>query len=129
MNHLRFKHPATGEVKTIKVGWSWTCFFFSSFFGIPLFIRKLYYFAIAMICMDIAYFMPNAFLYEGDAKIVMVFLNIIIFIASIYFAIKANEMAAKNYIESGWEVLDKNQESIKFNLNKMGIFVENSPAS
>jgi hypothetical protein len=30
-----------GDVKFVKVGWSWTCFFFGSFFGIPWFMRKL----------------------------------------------------------------------------------------
>lgn len=36
------KNSKTNETKEVKVGFSWTLFFFSGFFGIPLFLRKLY---------------------------------------------------------------------------------------
>jgi TonB family protein len=38
---LLMNEPGTGAVKPVKVGWSWTCFFFWQFFGIPLFLRGL----------------------------------------------------------------------------------------
>ena len=39
---VQLKNTTTGEVVQIKVGWSWTLFFFSPFLGIPLFLRKLH---------------------------------------------------------------------------------------
>lgn len=36
------RNPKTGEIKQVKVGWSWTLFFFSGMFGIPLFLRGLH---------------------------------------------------------------------------------------
>jgi uncharacterized membrane protein len=38
---IPFKNSKTGEIVKVKLGWSWTLFFFSSVFGIPLFLRKL----------------------------------------------------------------------------------------
>ena len=35
-----FIHPVTGEKRQVKIGLSWTLFFFGEFFGIPFFIRK-----------------------------------------------------------------------------------------
>ncbi|MFZ3033752.1 MAG: hypothetical protein WA138_07055, partial [Parvibaculum sp.] len=40
--HATFKNSKTGELKQVKIGWSWTLFFFSSLFGLPLFLRRLY---------------------------------------------------------------------------------------
>jgi len=36
------RNKTTGETKTVKVGFSWILFFFAGFFGIPLFMRRLY---------------------------------------------------------------------------------------
>ena len=35
------KNPRTGQLRDVKIGWSWTLFLFSHFFGLPLFLRKL----------------------------------------------------------------------------------------
>lgn len=37
-----FRNPRTGELREVKVGWSWTLFFFSGLFGLPLFLRGLH---------------------------------------------------------------------------------------
>ena len=39
--NVALQNPQTKETRLIKVGWSWTLFLFSGFFGIPLFRRKL----------------------------------------------------------------------------------------
>ena len=46
------KNPRTGELK--KVGWSWILFLLSSWFGIPLFLRRLYLLSGLMIAVNIA---------------------------------------------------------------------------
>ncbi len=37
-----FIHPVTGEKRQVKIGLSWTLFFFGEFFGIPFFIGYNY---------------------------------------------------------------------------------------
>jgi hypothetical protein len=39
--NVAFQNPTTGEIKSVKVGWSWLLLFLSGVFGIPLFMRKL----------------------------------------------------------------------------------------
>ena len=39
---VSMKNPKIGEIKEVKVGFSWILFLFSGFFGLPLFLRKLY---------------------------------------------------------------------------------------
>jgi hypothetical protein len=38
---VTFKNPKSGELKPVKVGWSWVLFLFSGVFGIPSFLRQL----------------------------------------------------------------------------------------
>ena len=37
-----FQHPATADIRAVKIGWSWQLFFLSSFLGLPLFFRGLH---------------------------------------------------------------------------------------
>ena len=39
--NVTFRNPKTGELKQVKVGWSWILFLFSGLFGLPLFLRRL----------------------------------------------------------------------------------------
>lgn len=43
------RNPATNEAKRIKIGFSWTTFLFADFFGIPLFLRRLY--SLGLVCV------------------------------------------------------------------------------
>ena len=93
-----FKNPRTGEHKKLKVGFSWTCFFFWAIFGIPLFVRKLNTWgAVGVGYMLIHYalfaLLPAALMYLGVIGLGM----------SVYLGRKANEMAARNYLMMGWE--------------------------
>lgn len=46
---ITFKNELTGEMKQVKIGFSWILFFFPGFFGIPLFMRKLTGWGIVML--------------------------------------------------------------------------------
>jgi hypothetical protein len=94
-SYVVLKNPRSGEVKSQKTGWSWTCFFFSTFLGVPLFLRGLYVWGWLMVVI----FLIDLFSYQQLGLGV----GIIEIGFSIFFGIKANEMAGKQYLDNGWE--------------------------
>lgn len=91
----------TGEKKNIKVGWSWTSFFFSGCLGIPLFLRRLHVWGTFMCVLFLS--MVAADFYESPFKLVLGAINLGI---SIGFGRHANRMAFIQYLKDGWEPLD-----------------------
>lgn len=105
---LALKNPRTNRIVELKVGWSWTCFFFSSFMGIPLFSRKLYIQGFAMVMLDLfglsANFVEFLRILDGSSSVAFAgwFISGIAFVLSIFFAIKGNEMYANVLRSQGW---------------------------
>ena len=118
------KNPKTGELKEVKVGWSWTLLFFSGFFGLPLFLRRLPIWGsvclILMLLVIVFSYIAETRGAEIAAAIYVlsyfVLLGIIIFLA-----IKGNELTANNYIEQGWVFVDPESETVKMAKGKWGI--------
>jgi hypothetical protein len=99
----------TGEQKHIKVGWSWTCLFFSSCFGIPLFLRRLYMWGSFMCVLWFASVAVIKLLSDDDVGTMMATMivsNLLFSGFSYWFGFKANRMAFIQYLEDGWEPLD-----------------------
>jgi len=82
------QNPRSGETKRLKVGWSWTLFFFA-FTGLPLFLRRLYVWG--------GVFLAFWVLTLAEPGLWFLFLGM-----HIWIAIKGNEMAGKNYLDQGW---------------------------
>lgn len=101
---VSLKNRATGEVRRQKIGWSWTCFFFSPVFGIPLFVRQLYAWGALMAGLAALDIMTTVI--EGGVNADVSGIDIALWAAevglSIFFAIKANGMAGKYLLEHGW---------------------------
>ena len=118
-----FKNPKTGELKSVKVGWSWTLFFFSGFLGFPLFLRGLYVWGGVFLTLWVVNLL---FSFVGDsdqaAGAAIVFTFIFLGLA-IWAAIKGNELTAKNYLEKGWELADPESAQTKFAKGKWGITI------
>lgn len=100
-------NPNSGELKAVKVGWSWTLFFFSGFFGLPLFLRKLHYWGLFFLLQPVLFnFVPDPPEDKEDAAILgMAYLIMVLIQLGLYvfIAIKGNEMTAKNLLEKGWK--------------------------
>ena len=98
-------NPRTGELKAIKVGFSWTLFLFAGFFGIPLMLRKLYGWAALFLAISLlspfAMDLANA---ETDREVFIAFTLSFGFqlAALLIIAIKGNELTAKRLIDKGW---------------------------
>jgi len=100
--YVDLRSKGTQEVRRIKIGFSCPCFFFSFFFGLPLFLRKLNVWGGVVASIDILYIILNTSesLKARNAAFI-IFLSIIGL--SIFLGFKANEMTGKYLIESGWE--------------------------
>ena len=123
--HVKLKNERTGEIKDLKVGWSWTLFLFSWFLGLPLFLRKLPIWGAAMLVLCIFYWVLDAFRPGGDQitqiAILYFFISFVIFGLSIFFGIKGNELTAKNLLENGWKFAAEEDQTTSFARTKWSL--------
>lgn len=91
------ENPTTKKVAHIKVGWSWTVFFFG-WTGIPLFKRKMTAWGVAMIIFSIA---GSAYSIATDKP-----QPAILLIVNIMLAATANKTFAKILLSDGWQFAD-----------------------
>ena len=115
-------NPKTGEVKEVKVGWSWILFLFSGFFVLLLFLRKLHVWGGIFLILWIVYIIaPSIMQNEEEALGLMILLNLVFLGLQIWLGIKGNEMTAKNYLELGWNFINPDSDEVKFAKGKWGI--------
>lgn len=111
-----FKKDGTNEIKTVKAGPSWILLFFTSFLGIPLFIRKLntWGFVVLGIYILNIIFALIFFYDEGRLQAInMLFLFVFIGI-NIFFCINGNKMTALNYIDLGFKIHEQDENKINY---------------
>ncbi len=108
---VTFRNPRTGELKNVKVGWSWTCFLFSGLLGIPLFLRGLDLWGLIMALYWLVFMLGDHFI--GFSEITSRILEVASLSVYIFLGIKANEMTAKNYLKQGWEFVDPDSDGVK----------------
>lgn len=131
--HVKLRNERTGEIKDVKVGWSWTLFLFSWFLGLPLFLRKLPMWGAAMLALCIFYWVLEAFTSGGDqiftsgsdqvteVDILYFFVSAILFGMCIFFAIKGNELTAKNMLENGWQFATEEDQATRLARTKWSL--------
>lgn len=113
---VAMKHPATGEIKQIKVGWSWTLFFFSGVLGLPLFWRRLYVWGSVELVIWAVNLINESLEVRGPLILVSIGL-------SIFLGIKGNEMTAKNYLEHAWTFLEPDSDMTRMAKMRWGITI------
>jgi hypothetical protein len=104
---VALQNKPTGEIKLQKIGWSWTCFFGSGLLGIPLFVRGLNVWGTIMILLWTADLLVPLFMISF-AFLLSIVVTCIEFGLSIFLGLKANSMAGKRYLETGWEFAEPN---------------------
>ncbi|RBQ28570.1 hypothetical protein [Aliarcobacter vitoriensis] len=117
-------NPKTGEIREVKVGWSWILFLFSGFFGLPLFLRKLHIWGGIFLVLWVVYLIaPSMMQNEEEALGLMILLNLFFLGLQIWLGIKGNEITAKNYLEFGWHFTNPDSDEVRFAKGKWGINV------
>src|ERR1700735_5645432 len=105
---IAFQNPKTGEVKHVKCGWSWTLFFWSGFFGLPLFLRKLNIWGVVLLVLVLVDLLIGPFGMDSSGLqtiFYFVFLGL-----DFWLGLKGNEMTAKNYLEHDWVFVEPDSE-------------------
>lgn len=110
---VSFKNIKTGEIRQVKIGFSWILFLFSFAFGIPLFLRRLYVWGAIFFVLEVLLIVLPIHEVEFTP---LDFIWIAMLALSGYMGVKGNEITAKNYLENGWEFAgDMNEEAtVKF---------------
>ena len=96
-----FQNAVTGEIKMVKVGFSWTLFLFGGFFGLPAFMRGLNSWGVRLL-------------------LVALLLGPVVLAFTIYLGVKGNELTAKNYLEKGWRFAEPDSLATTQGLQKWG---------
>lgn len=121
----------SGVQQVVKVGFSWTVFFFAFFFGIPLFLRKLIWQGFVMVAFMFVYYWGlfsaqyielfgeriyvifGQRISEEDLLATTVAYFIIYFIVLIYFSVNANRWYAQNLIQEGYKPQYPDRDAIR----------------
>jgi hypothetical protein len=126
--NLSMKNPKTGEIKPVQIGWSWTLFLYSGFFGLPLFLRGLNLWGGVFFVLSTISLVGPALVGDDVATGIAANMSVILFVLGIWVGIKGNEMTAKNYLDMGWVFLDPHSEATKVGKGKWGIVARDSGA-
>lgn len=128
---VALRNKKTGKIKSQKIGWSWTCLFFSPFWGIPLFFRKLYGSGAVMLLLallqqgrtqeQIQALRQGTHQYSAAGAYVEIILDLLPVVLAIFFAATANRMAGRKYLRHDWEFAEPNSESTQMARGKWGI--------
>lgn len=112
MINVALRNERTGEVKDIKIGWSWTLFLFSGLLGIPLFLRRLNTWGGAMIAFWVVYQVVPALMTNPDDRAALnIGLGLLGIGLSVFFGLKGNELTAKHWLENGWTWANPDDQS------------------
>jgi hypothetical protein len=115
---VALRNKATGKVKFHKIGWSWSCFFAAGFLGIPLFRRGLYGWGAVVVVLWMIDLLSTDWSLEEELTLSSLeeglALSAVLLLVgtglSFFFGAKANTLAGRRYLATGWEFARPNSE-------------------
>jgi len=109
---VSLRYQLTGQIETFEEGWSWSCFFGSSFLGAPLFSRGLFVWGAVMVVFNMTLLVIGLVPTEnaGTLENWMVVIGIGL---SAFFGLRGNAMAINRRLGIGWEYADPRQALLR----------------
>ena len=124
MSMVLFKNENTGEMKEVKLGFSWTIFFFGSFFGIPFFLRRLDGIGITIIvswvlttiCSIQSWRVDPYYGVQFDERMFVfcLFINFCVCAFIIILSFTGNKLGAQKLLEFGFKIVEKDETRRSF---------------
>ena len=112
--HVAFRNPRNGQIKQVKIGWSWTLFLFAGVLGIPLFLRKLNSWGGVFLALWVVNALFQILTMDVIAKSAALWSYAVILLAlRVWIARHGNRLTAESYLDAGWEFVDPQGESAK----------------
>jgi hypothetical protein len=113
--NVAFRNPRTGQIKEIKVGWSWTLFIFAGVLGIPLFLRKLNTWGALFLALWVVNALCQCLATDVTARSVALWSYAVILLTlKVWIARHGNRLTAESYLDAGWQFVDPQGESAKY---------------
>lgn len=106
---VQLRNDRSGEIKRVKVGWSWVLFFFCTFLGIPLFLRRLHGLGIMFLVIWIISVVLSMMLGPAGSAVTLLLIPL-----NIWMGLKGNEITGKKLLETGWSFTDPDGENAKY---------------
>ncbi len=98
---VMLENTSTGDRKPLVVGWNWTFFFFSSFLGIPLFMKGLTVWgAVIVILWGLELALPLSMPAATQGITLSLVSGTVIAVLSVFLAYKGNGLIARKYLAS-----------------------------
>jgi hypothetical protein len=115
---VALQNPFSSEIRLVKVGWSWTLFFFSTFGGIILFRRKLVAWGSVFLAINALAFVGGV---SGSPAIGLL-VGVLQIILPIIMGAKGNELTARALLGRGWRFVEPDSETTRYGKMRWRIF-------
>lgn len=105
---IPFKKTKSGEIKRVKLGISWTTFFFN-YLGIVFFLRGVWSWGVISLIINAIYALVALSLESTESHMVA---YVAVFINT-WIAVKSNEWTAKFYLNHGYEAYEPESDETR----------------
>lgn len=110
---VKIKNIKSGELREIKVGFSWTLLVFSGFLGLPLFLRGLHALGAIFLVLWVL-----ALVAGGELLLLLAMTQLGLIL---WLGFKGNEMTAKKYLSDNWIFSDPDSDEATYARQKWGL--------
>lgn len=128
---ITMENFGTGEIRQVKIGLSWDCFFAFCLSFAPFFYRRIYKWAlvsflaliiITVAIMSLMIFTSPGFL-ENDRQIsrAQIYTMLTMFVVHLFFLLNGNALTAQNYYKKGFIVTNSDDRLMTMAMEKLGL--------